>query len=83
MTHTYGITYARAYFPHAVLRHVPRRAITLLSKALNAVLSGQYFPPAWKRARVVSMQKPGKDSMLPSSCRHIGLLDTLGKLFER
>jgi hypothetical protein len=49
----------------------------------NAVLRSQYFPSAWKHARVVSILKPGKDPALPSSYRPISLLDTVGKLFEK
>jgi hypothetical protein len=49
----------------------------------NAVLRRQYFPSAWKHARVVSILKEGKDHTLPSSYRHISLLDTVGKLFEK
>jgi hypothetical protein len=49
----------------------------------NAVLRRQYFPSAWKHARVVSILKPGKDPRLPSSYRPISLLDTVGKLFEK
>jgi hypothetical protein len=48
----------------------------------NTVLRKQYFPSAWKYVHVVSMRKPGKDPMLPSSYRLISLLDTVGKLFE-
>jgi hypothetical protein len=36
-----------------------------------------------EHADVVSILKPGKDPMLPSSYRSIGLLDTVGKLFEK
>jgi hypothetical protein len=48
----------------------------------NAVFRRQYFPSAWKHARVVSIPKPAKDPTLPSSYRPIGLLDTVGKIFE-
>jgi hypothetical protein len=51
-------------------------------KFSNAVLSRQYFPPTWKRDRVISILKPGKDPMLPSSYRPISILDVLCKLFE-
>jgi hypothetical protein len=69
--------------PNRVLRHLPKRAITFLTKVFNAVLRRQYFPPARKHARVVSILKPGKDPTLPSSYRPISLLDTVGKLFEK
>jgi len=32
---------------------------------------------------MISIHKPGKDPALPSSCQHISLLDTIGKLFEK
>jgi hypothetical protein len=69
--------------PDRALRHLPKRAITSLTKLFNAVLRRQYIPPAWKHARVVSILKPGKDPTLPSSYRPISLLDTVGKLFEK
>jgi hypothetical protein len=69
--------------PNRVLRHLPKRAITYLTKAFNATLRRQYFPPVWKHASVLPILKPGKDPTLPSSCRPISLLDTAGKLFEK
>jgi hypothetical protein len=66
-----------------VLRYLPKRAITILTKMFNAVLRGQYFPPVWKHDRVVRILKPEKDPMLPSSYTSISLLDTAGKLFEK
>jgi hypothetical protein len=69
--------------PNRVLRHLPKRAITFLTKVFNAVLGRQYFPSAWKHSRVVSIMKQGKDPTLPSSYRPISLLDTVGKLFEK
>jgi hypothetical protein len=50
-----------------VLRHLPKRAITFLTKVFIAVLRRKYFPSAWKHARVVSILKPGKVPTLPSS----------------
>jgi hypothetical protein len=41
--------------PNKVLRHLPKRAITFLTKVFNAVLRRQYFPSAWKHALVVSI----------------------------
>jgi hypothetical protein len=37
--------------PNRVLRHLPKRAITFLTKVFNSVLRSQYFPAAWKHAR--------------------------------
>jgi hypothetical protein len=69
--------------PNRVLRHLPKRAITFLTKVFNAVLRRQYFPPVWKHDRVLPIQKPGKDPTQPSSYRPISLLDSVGKLFEK
>jgi hypothetical protein len=52
-------------------------------KVFNTVLRRQYFPSAWKHARVASILKPGRDPTLPSSYRPIRFLDTVGKLFEK
>jgi hypothetical protein len=68
--------------PNRVLRHLPERAITFLTKVFNAVLRRQYFPPVWKHARVLPILKPRKapSSPLPTDpC----LLDTVGKLFQK
>jgi hypothetical protein len=62
---------------------LPKRPITFITKLFNAVFRKQYFPPAWKHAGVISILKPGKDPMLPSSYRLISLLDTVGRLFEK
>jgi hypothetical protein len=69
--------------PNRVLRHLPKRGITFLTKVFNGVLRRQYFPSAWKHARVVSILKPGKDPALPYCYRPISFLDTVGKLFEK
>jgi hypothetical protein len=69
--------------PNRALKHLPKRAIKLITKLFNAVLRMQYFPPAWKDARVISILKPGKDPILPSSHRPISVLDMFGKFFEK
>jgi hypothetical protein len=82
-----GLKVGKAPGPNGVrnraLRHLPKRVITFLTKLFNAVLRRQYIPPAWKHARVVSILKPGKDPMLPSSYRPISLLDTVSNLIEK
>jgi hypothetical protein len=69
--------------PNRVLRHLPKRAITFLTKVFNAVLRRQYCPPTWKHARVLPILKPGKNLTLPYSYRPISLFDTVGKFFEK
>jgi hypothetical protein len=69
--------------PNSALKHLPQCGVSLLAAIFNAALLAQYFPSVWKRARIVSILKPGKDPALPSSCRPISLLDNIGKLFEK
>jgi len=67
--------------PNRVLKHLPQRTVSLLAQIFNAVLHTHHFPRVWKHTRIISILKPGKDTALPSSCRPISLLDTIGKLF--
>jgi hypothetical protein len=82
-----GLKFGKAPSPKGVpkraLRYLHKRAITFITKLFNAVLRRQYFPPAWKHARVISILKPGENPTLPSSYRPISVLDTVGKLFEK
>jgi len=65
------------------LKHLPKRAVSLLARIFNVILRTHHFPKTWKHARVIYILKPGKDPALPSSYRPISLLDTIGKLFEK
>ena len=65
------------------LKHLPQRAESKLVQIFNPVLLGHHFPTVWKKARVSSILKPGKDPTLPSSYRTIILFDGIGKLFEK
>jgi hypothetical protein len=69
--------------PNRALGHLPKRAITFLTKVFNAPLCRQYIPSAWRIATVVSILKPGRDTKLPFSCNTMSLLDTADKLFEK
>ena len=63
------------------LKHLHKRAVSLLARIFNAVLRTHLFPQMLKHASVISILNPGKDPALPSSYRPISLLDTIGKLF--
>jgi hypothetical protein len=69
--------------PNRALQHLPQRVILLLVALFSAIFRTQYFPSAWKHARVISILKPGKDPAQPASYRPISLLDTIGKVFEK
>ena len=69
--------------PNRVVKHLPKRSVSLLARIFNAVLRTHHLPPTWKHARVISILKPVKDPALPSSYQPISVLDTIGKLFEK
>ena len=64
------------------LNHLPPNVGYLLIVLFNAIFRTQYFPAAWKHARVFSILRLGKDPVLPSSYRTVILLDKINKLFE-
>jgi len=69
--------------PNRAFKHFPQRAVSLLAQFFNAVLRTHHFPQVWKHARVIAVLKPGKNLALPPSYRHISLLDTISKLFQK
>jgi len=68
--------------PNRVLKHLPLSVIFLVV-LFNAIFPTQYFPPAWKHARVFSIPNPGKDLALLSFYRSTSSIDTIGKLYVR
>lgn len=70
---------------------IPKRIWALASREiaedireiLNECLKRGIFPPGWRRAKLVLLQKEGKDANSPSAFRPICLLDEAGKLYER
>jgi hypothetical protein len=57
--------------------------ITFSKKGFKPVHPRQYFLTVWKHASVVSIPKPGEDLKLPSSDRHIPLINLVFIVFER
>ncbi|XP_025261901.1 uncharacterized protein LOC112637121 [Camponotus floridanus] len=54
-----------------------------LRRLYTACLKSGQFPPIWKEATLVLLQKEGRSPESPSAYRPICLLDEAGKLFER
>jgi hypothetical protein len=65
------------------LRNLSRTALVHLTQIFNHILRSGYFPYAWKSAKVIPIQKPGKPLSDPGSHRIISLLSTVSKLLER
>lgn len=66
-----------------MIKNLPSEAIALLSNIFNACMSINYWPTAFKEAKVVPIHKAGKDSSKAENYRPISLLNTIGKLFEK
>jgi hypothetical protein len=66
-----------------ILKHLPRLVLKFIEKIFNKSLALNYFPAQWKEAKVIMLQKPGKDHTSPLNYRPISLLNSLGKIFER
>ena len=68
--------------PNRALKHLPPANDFPPGLDLQCCTPHPSLPQVWKHARVISILKPGKDTALSHSYRHISLLDTIGKLFE-
>ena len=66
-----------------MLKHLPSVGISYLTFIINSCLKLQYFPEAWKTAKVIPIFKPGKDPSLSESYRPISLLSSLSKILEK
>lgn len=69
--------------PNILLKQLPPAAISVIVNIFNAALKLGYFPTAWKKAKIITILKPGKKSSDPASYRPISLLCGLAKLFEK
>lgn len=68
--------------PHITLKHIPIEMIEQLVIIFNNTLNNKHFPSTWKIAKVIALEKKGKDSHNPTNYRPISLLPNLGKVFE-
>lgn len=66
-----------------MLHMLPSVAIAYLTAIYNACLLLQYFPSAWKKAKVIAVHKPGKPLNTPDSYRPISLISNLSKILEK
>jgi hypothetical protein len=65
------------------LRHISRKPLAYLTHLFNHCLRLSPFPKPWKEAKVITLQKPGKNPKFPPNLRPISLLSITGKLFEK
>ena len=65
------------------LTHLGPRARTWLSHFFTRVIEENQIPKIWRSAKVIAIEKPGKDPKLAASYRPISLLSVCYKLLER
>lgn len=65
------------------LKKFPREGVKFLTNIINASLKIQYFPDAWKLAKVIPIPKAGKPLDSMQSYRPISLLSSVSKIYER
>ena len=59
------------------------KSIQAFCTVINNCLKENIFPSSWKKAKVIMLPKPGRDSTKACNYRPISLLSCFGKIFER
>lgn len=68
--------------PVIAIKQLPRKAVVLITSIFNSCLRTGYFPDTWKKAELVVIHKPGKNTKEVRNYRPISLLPILGKMLE-
>lgn len=66
-----------------IVKHLPKKAIILLTYFFNAILRLFYFPPTWKHLVIILVHRQGKSIDSPSSYRPISLLPVFSKILKK
>ena len=59
------------------------KARTWLSKFFSRIMATHSIPKIWRKAKVIAIEKPGKDPSLPANYRPLSLLSVCYNLLER
>ncbi len=65
------------------LKYLGPKARTWLSNFFSRIMTTHTIPKVWRKAKVIAVDKPGKDPNLAASYRPISLLSVCYKLLER
>ncbi|GBN76907.1 Retrovirus-related Pol polyprotein from type-1 retrotransposable element R1 [Araneus ventricosus] len=68
---------------YEILVAINEKSPRLLVSLLNRRLDIRHFPRPWKKAKLVLLNKPGKDTSDPRAYRPICLLSTMSKVLDR
>jgi len=64
------------------LKNLCPKARTWLSKFFSRIMATHSIPKIWRKAKVIAIEKPGKDPSLATNYRPISLLSVCYKLLE-
>jgi len=65
------------------LKNLGPKARTWLSQFFSRIMATHYIPKTWRKAKVIAVEKPGKDLSLAANYRPISLLSVCYKFLER
>ena len=65
------------------LKNLGPRTHKWLQTMLSKCLTENKIPKLWRQSKIIAILKPGKDSVIPKSYRHISLLCHTYKLYDR
>jgi len=65
------------------LKNLGPKSRTWLSKFFSRMMATHSIPKIWRKAKVIAVEKPGKDPSLAANYRPISLLSVCYKLLER
>ena len=68
---------------YQMIKHMPACALRVLLRLYNCIWVAGQLPEAWKKAIVIPIPKPGKDTSNPVNYRPIALTSCLCKILER
>jgi hypothetical protein len=66
-----------------MVKNLTHKTVVQLHYIINATIKLQHFPSPWKRALVIPIRKPNKNTAAPENFRPISLLSGLSKVAEK
>ena len=65
------------------IKNLTKPISKFITAIFNTCIRLNYFPSAWKQAKIIMLPKPNKSTLEPNNYRPISLLSQLSKIFER
>ncbi|XP_053990024.1 uncharacterized protein LOC128882448 [Hylaeus volcanicus] len=68
--------------PEIVIKHLPPIIIRTYTAIFNNALNNGYFPTAWKKTKIIPIQKKDRENRSPGNYRSINLALNISKVYE-